>query len=168
MSIWCPTGIVLSLPLRDYCGTKFKLGIKKTNCIKRESNPRRVDGNDPGYHYPINAIEKDYSLSYTSSMLLLECTATSTQVKWRVYGLPMEQPPTTTWTGTAHPSCLCLIYTICFSEVVGRKRATLSSSRLDCPGYGVHVRHSKRSHEISVAPFSTISPTKTLPKPATI
>ena len=24
-------------------------------CIKRESNPRRVDGNDPGYHYPINA-----------------------------------------------------------------------------------------------------------------
>ena len=25
------------------------------NCIKGESNPRRVDGNDPGYHYPINA-----------------------------------------------------------------------------------------------------------------
>ena len=24
-------------------------------CIKGESNPRRVDGNDPGYHYPINA-----------------------------------------------------------------------------------------------------------------
>ena len=28
---------------------------KKQACIKRESNPRRVDGNDPGYHYPINA-----------------------------------------------------------------------------------------------------------------
>ncbi|PPQ87076.1 hypothetical protein CVT25_000056 [Psilocybe cyanescens] len=32
----------------------------KALCIKRESNPRRVeltarDGNDPGYHYPINA-----------------------------------------------------------------------------------------------------------------
>jgi hypothetical protein len=27
----------------------------KRQCIKRESNPRRVDGNDPGYHYPINA-----------------------------------------------------------------------------------------------------------------
>jgi hypothetical protein len=30
------------------------------HCIKRESNPRRVDkhnGNDPGYHYPINAHE---------------------------------------------------------------------------------------------------------------
>jgi hypothetical protein len=27
----------------------------KKQCIKRESNPRRVDGNDPGYHYPINA-----------------------------------------------------------------------------------------------------------------
>ena len=25
-------------------------------CIKGESNPRRVDGNDPGYHYPINAV----------------------------------------------------------------------------------------------------------------
>ena len=25
-------------------------------CIKGESNPRRVDGNDPGYHYPINAL----------------------------------------------------------------------------------------------------------------
>jgi hypothetical protein len=25
-------------------------------CIKGESNPRRVDGNDPGYHYPINAM----------------------------------------------------------------------------------------------------------------
>ena len=25
------------------------------HCIKGESNPRRVDGNDPGYHYPINA-----------------------------------------------------------------------------------------------------------------
>ncbi|KIM63882.1 hypothetical protein SCLCIDRAFT_1213672 [Scleroderma citrinum Foug A] len=42
--------------------------------------------------------------------------------------------PTTTWTGTAHPSCLCLVYTIRFSEVVGRKR-TLSSLHLDCPGY---------------------------------
>ena len=39
---------------------------------------------------------------------------------------------------------------------------------LGLPGLGVHVMHSKRSHEISVAPFSTISPTKTLPKPATI
>ena len=28
---------------------------KKLKCIKGESNPRRVDGNDPGYHYPINA-----------------------------------------------------------------------------------------------------------------
>ena len=28
---------------------------KKSSCIKGESNPRRVDGNDPGYHYPINA-----------------------------------------------------------------------------------------------------------------
>ena len=27
-------------------------------CIKGESNPRRVDGNDPGYHYPINAYFK--------------------------------------------------------------------------------------------------------------
>ena len=27
-------------------------------CIKGESNPRRVDGNDPGYHYPINALQK--------------------------------------------------------------------------------------------------------------
>ena len=38
------------------------LGGGKTNdvddsiCIKGESNPRRVDGNDPGYHYPINAL----------------------------------------------------------------------------------------------------------------
>ena len=29
---------------------------KNKMCIKGESNPRRVDGNDPGYHYPINAI----------------------------------------------------------------------------------------------------------------
>ena len=28
---------------------------KTKACIKGESNPRRVDGNDPGYHYPINA-----------------------------------------------------------------------------------------------------------------
>ena len=32
-----------------------KKGRHKYNCIKGESNPRRVDGNDPGYHYPINA-----------------------------------------------------------------------------------------------------------------
>ena len=31
-------------------------------CIKRESNPRRVDGNDPGYHYPINATIQDVCL----------------------------------------------------------------------------------------------------------
>ena len=35
----------------------------KNNCIKGESNPRRVEaalacGNDPGYHYPINALDK--------------------------------------------------------------------------------------------------------------
>ena len=30
--------------------------MEKHKCIKGESNPRRVDGNDPGYHYPINAI----------------------------------------------------------------------------------------------------------------
>jgi hypothetical protein len=29
----------------------------KQTCIKGESNPRRVDGNDPGYHYPINACD---------------------------------------------------------------------------------------------------------------
>ena len=32
-----------------------KKAINATTCIKGESNPRRVDGNDPGYHYPINA-----------------------------------------------------------------------------------------------------------------
>ena len=33
-------------------------------CIKGESNPRRVDGNDPGYHYPINASTREqYTLS---------------------------------------------------------------------------------------------------------
>ena len=32
-----------------------RLCAPKIDCIKRESNPRRVDGNDPGYHYPINA-----------------------------------------------------------------------------------------------------------------
>lgn len=42
---------------------------KKTNnlCIKGESNPRRVDGNDPGYHYPINAcyvLTKDTIMTY--------------------------------------------------------------------------------------------------------
>jgi hypothetical protein len=36
------------------------LSEDKKDCIKRESNPRRVElvtptGNDPGYHYPINA-----------------------------------------------------------------------------------------------------------------
>ena len=30
----------------------------KNNCIRRESNSRRIDGNDPGYHYPTNAWEK--------------------------------------------------------------------------------------------------------------
>ena len=36
---------------------RYKLKEKEINelCIKGESNPRRVDGNDPGYHYPINA-----------------------------------------------------------------------------------------------------------------
>ena len=32
-----------------------KSGNLDEECIKGESNPRRVDGNDPGYHYPINA-----------------------------------------------------------------------------------------------------------------
>ena len=31
---------------------------KNNHCIKGESNPRRVDGNDPGYHYPINAYKR--------------------------------------------------------------------------------------------------------------
>ena len=35
----------------------FQLG---RDCIKGESNPRRVDGNDPGYHYPINAIPEQW------------------------------------------------------------------------------------------------------------
>ena len=40
--------------------SKMKKKIMKNassalTCIKGESNPRRVDGNDPGYHYPINA-----------------------------------------------------------------------------------------------------------------
>ena len=44
------------------CLTKEKR-IQNQKCIKRESNPRRVeyvstDGNDPGYHYPINAYRK--------------------------------------------------------------------------------------------------------------
>jgi hypothetical protein len=33
----------------------------KNICIKGESNPRRVHGKDPGYHYPINAYELDYA-----------------------------------------------------------------------------------------------------------
>ena len=33
-----------------------KIKIDNMLCIKGESNPRRVDGNDPGYHYPINAL----------------------------------------------------------------------------------------------------------------
>ena len=32
-----------------------KVSQNEIDCIKGESNPRRVDGNDPGYHYPINA-----------------------------------------------------------------------------------------------------------------
>ena len=35
-------------------------------CIKGESNPRRVDGNDPGYHYPINADEHQTFIAYTT------------------------------------------------------------------------------------------------------
>ena len=44
---------------------------KRQHCIKGESNPRRVDGNDPGYHYPINAYKRlsavldSYDLSKT-------------------------------------------------------------------------------------------------------
>ena len=34
-------------------------------CIKGESNPRRVDGNDPGYHYPINAAKHLVFACYT-------------------------------------------------------------------------------------------------------
>ena len=45
---------IIGLFKPDYVNTR---SLKKNmKCIKRESNPRRVDGNDPGYHYPINAI----------------------------------------------------------------------------------------------------------------
>ena len=47
MEIWVDITVIISL-----CES-YKI---KTTCIKGESNPRRVDGNDPGYHYPINAI----------------------------------------------------------------------------------------------------------------
>jgi hypothetical protein len=36
------------------CIHNAKIGQKEL-CTKRESNSRRVDGNDPGYHYPISA-----------------------------------------------------------------------------------------------------------------
>ena len=39
-----------------YVDRKGKKNVPEhRTCIKGESNPRRVDGNDPGYHYPINA-----------------------------------------------------------------------------------------------------------------
>ena len=46
--------------LDSQAGSKFpspsyKRMQEESVCIKGESNPRRVDGNDPGYHYPINA-----------------------------------------------------------------------------------------------------------------
>ena len=39
-------------------------------CIKGESNPRRVDGNDPGYHYPINALW-ELAILYTVYIICL-------------------------------------------------------------------------------------------------
>ena len=29
--------------------------MSKKECINRESNAGRIDGNDPGYHYPTDA-----------------------------------------------------------------------------------------------------------------
>src|SRR5882762_11178162 len=49
-----------TLRFSSACSPEVKYKNKK--CIKGESNPRRVDGNDPGYHYPINAY-----LNYTAS-----------------------------------------------------------------------------------------------------
>ena len=43
---------------------------RKASCIKGESNPRRVDGNDPGYHYPINAICK--TVTFNVSMFITD------------------------------------------------------------------------------------------------
>ena len=42
-------------PVRYLLTIGFKKYRRRYICIKGESNPRRVDGNDPGYHYPINA-----------------------------------------------------------------------------------------------------------------
>ena len=46
------------IDFEDQVGQKVCL-----QCIKRESNPRRVDGNDPGYHYPINATKTEFNLT---------------------------------------------------------------------------------------------------------
>ena len=60
--------------------TKKKKCFHFPNCIKRELNPRRVElsecwtllyGNDPGYHYPINAtfVCGVHGLWHTSDLL---------------------------------------------------------------------------------------------------
>ena len=53
-----PVGLLVYGAPRLHGGLKksrAKTMDKYPHCIKGESNPRRVDGNDLGYHYPINA-----------------------------------------------------------------------------------------------------------------
>jgi hypothetical protein len=45
-----------ALIMKSSSASHYSKHAKKYTCIKGESNPRRVDGNDPGYHYPINAM----------------------------------------------------------------------------------------------------------------
>ena len=52
---WSKLTSLLHIVARFHAG-EAKQFFVIPHCIKGESNPRRVDGNDPGYHYPINAM----------------------------------------------------------------------------------------------------------------